>query len=80
MITIYNGLSDEELLRKLNERDRSASPLLQELCNRLEARIDRDNGASMGLGMRTGCPVCEAPLLADFDIDNDVFNLKVNKP
>ena len=80
MITIYNGLTDGELLRKLNERDRSASPLLHELCNRLEEYMDRDNEENTSLKLRTHCPVCEASLVADFDTSNDVFDLKVNKP
>ena len=76
MITKYNGLSDEELLRHLESRDRTASPLLQELIIRFQHKMEHPDVASND---HVECPVCEASLIVDTDLSNDLYNLKVNK-
>ncbi len=72
--TKYGNLLDEELLKHVADV-RARSPIIEELCLRLEAKIhnvviDTDSDA------RVECPACEAPLLADYDSENGMFTIK----
>ena len=71
--TKYSTLSLDELLRLVEDR-RSQSPIIDELCNRLEnvtASVLPDSNT------RVECPICEANLEADYDEANTMFTIKV---
>ena len=71
--TKYGYLSIDELLRLVEDR-RDKSPIIDELCNRLEnteASILPDSNR------RVECPICEAELEADYDEANTMFTIKV---
>ncbi len=74
VITKYSNLSDSELLLKLNG-SRNHSDVLEELCQRLEDKIQQ--APKQELHNKAICPVCEATLFVDDDAGIDSFNLKV---
>ena len=72
--TQLKHLSNEELLRLLEDK-KYHSPIILELCNRLEnIGIDAE---LEGVNARAECPVCQASLTVDLDIGNKLYNLKV---
>ena len=72
--TQLKHLSNEELLRLLEDK-KYHSPIIFELCNRLE-NIDIDAELE-GVKNRAECPVCQAALLVDLDIGNKLFNINI---
>ena len=58
-ITMLMNLTDEELLRMLHEK-RAASPVVSELCRRLETALE----GGEEVGGPCECPVCLAELSA----------------
>ena len=72
MIAAYKNLTDEELLLSLSDK-RHHSPLIDELCTRLEASIDN----AMGSDIELDCPVCLASLKTHIKSENDLV-LTVN--
>ena len=67
-------LTTGELLNLLEDK-KHQSPIIFELCNRLE-KIDIDAELE-GVNDRAECPVCQASLTVDLDIGNKLYNLKV---
>lgn len=74
--TKYSHLSDDELLNLVND-DRIYSPIIEELCKRLEAL--NGNHVSVDADHRAECPVCEAKLCVNYDEGNNNFTVEVNK-
>lgn len=72
--TKYANLSDDELLRQVEEA-RAHSPIVEELAKRLEAT--NGNHVSLDANHRVECPVCEAQLSADYDDGNNLFSLEL---
>lgn len=70
----YSRLTDDELLRYVDEK-RQHSPLIEELCKRLEHKHIVFSDANH----RVECPVCEAALEADYDEGNGMFELRIEK-
>lgn len=73
-MTKYNYLGDLELLSLFDEKA-AASPVIKELCDRLEKYVvpqdfykDTDE--------RVECPVCEAKLTVEHDETDNLFTLK----
>ena len=67
------SLQDDELLRELEEV-RYLSPVIRELCRRLELYVDKPEPVSG----RAECPVCQADLRCDYDYANEILSLQVN--
>lgn len=64
--TPYSNLTTKELISLLQIK-RGHSPIIEELCSRLEAKdFTPTNNYSE-------CPVCDAKLYVDFDTPNDKF-------
>jgi hypothetical protein len=74
---IGTHLTDEEALSALDEAA-GYSPVIRELCRRLEARIEKGH-AHQHANPRSECPVCGAGLLVEFDEGNDLFCVGVDK-
>lgn len=66
-------LEDDELLLHL-EDVRHLSPIIGELCLRLEKLIQQETPVTA----RAECPVCRADLRADWDAGNEILCLQVN--
>ena len=64
--------TNEELLHHLDER-RSQSPIIDELCKRLEPNAFTE---VKQINHRVECPVCTAQLEADLDEGNAMFTLR----
>lgn len=69
--TMLANLTDEELVRHLDEAA-GYSPVIRELCKRLEAKDDE----LTDMNTRTECPVCQAQIEVAADIDNTRYELK----
>lgn len=61
-----------ELLMHLDDR-RSNSPIIEELCSRLELKAS----FSKDVRHNVECPVCQANLEADFDEGNNMFTIAI---
>lgn len=59
-ITIYNHLTDDELLRHI-DLARHHSPIIEELAKRLESSQTGDDSGTKK------CPVCEAQVRVGYD-------------
>lgn len=71
--TKFDHLTDEEFVRSLHDK-RAQSPIIDDLCARLEQRID---DAPDDIDNEVCCPVCEAALkIADKD---GKLNLEVSE-
>jgi hypothetical protein len=70
MITKYAKMPTDEFLQMLTDK-RAMSPIIDELCTRLEVEdaIDKETN------MRVSCPACDAPLLVDLDQQNNLFTV-----
>ena len=72
--TKFANYTVDELLRLVDDK-RQHSPLIDELCTRLEAgaavQVDENSNH------RVECPVCEAALEADYDAGNSIFTLQI---
>jgi hypothetical protein len=66
-------LENDELLLQL-EVVRYQSPIIGELCRRLEELLKEEPPASA----QAECPVCQADLRADYDVNNEILSLQVN--
>jgi len=73
-ITPYSNYTDEELLAKADKAI-PYSPLITELCGRLEKASQISPDASP----RAECPACEAALLIEYDAGNELFEVKLQK-
>lgn len=71
--THLRNLSTDELLNLLEDK-KHHSPIILELCNRLE-KLDIDE-VLKGVNCRSECPVCQATLIVDLDIGNKLYDLK----
>jgi len=69
--TRFSNLTDEELMTELDSR-RHQSPVIDELCNRIES------GRLLGTetNHKVSCPTCDADLEVDYCAGNDMFNVK----
>lgn len=72
--TQYSRLTDEEFLTQIDSI-KNHSPIIIELCQRLENRIEKPKD----LHDRAECPVCQAKLIVDADHANDRYDLLVNR-
>jgi hypothetical protein len=66
-------LEDDELLLHL-EDVRHQSPIIGELCQRLEKLLRQETPVTA----QAECPVCQADLRADWDAVNEILYLQVN--
>ena len=62
--TSYSNHTDQELLQVLSEK-RQHSPIIEELCQRLESYMPVSQKET---NINADCPVCEAKLNVDIDI------------
>jgi hypothetical protein len=70
--TTFSNYTDDELLRLVDDK-RHRSPLIDELCTRLEAR--GDVAVQEDANAHVECPVCAAPLQAGYDSANNMFTI-----
>ena len=68
----FSNYTDDELLRLVDDK-RHRSPLIDELCTRLEAR--GDVAVQEDANALVECPVCAAPLQAGYDSANNMFTI-----
>ena len=71
--TNYSNYTDQELLQLLSEK-RAQSPIIEELCQRLEEyspAFDKETNIAVE------CPVCEAKLKIDVDV-SDLGNYQLD--
>ena len=76
-MTKFGYLTNSELLSMLHLK-RQQSPIIEELCSRLESHHDCvpfDDYS--GTENRVSCPTCESALLVDHCEDENLFNLTV---
>jgi hypothetical protein len=72
----WKHLTDEEFLRDM-ERKIDMSPVLEEFARRLQTKIDKaPNDAT---NCRVTCPACDAPLEVDFEVGNNLFEIRYDK-
>lgn len=71
--TTFTNYTDDELLRLVDDK-RYRSPLIDELCTRLEKR--GEVAVQEDANCRVECPVCTAPLEAGYDADNNMFTIQ----
>jgi hypothetical protein len=76
-MTTYTHLNDQELLNSLDDA-RHYSPVIGELCRRLEAKGELES-AITGANHRAECPICKGPLTVDYDAGNGLFELRIDK-
>ena len=72
--TKYSNLLDDELLKHVADV-RARSPIIEELCQRLEVKI-HSIVIAKDSNSRVECPACEAHLFADYDCGNGMFTIK----
>ncbi len=77
IITKYRNLSNKELLSWL-ESKRVSSPIIDELCSRIESMPETTNVITNVLA-HIECPVCEAKLKILEDENNEIYTLKEDK-
>lgn len=68
----YSNYSDKELLQVLSEK-RSQSPVIEELCQRLEEYspiFNIEENSNKEENIKADCPVCEARLNIIIDVSN----------
>lgn len=70
--TQYTNLSNTELLAKIDSV-RHLSPIIQELCKRLE----EGDLYSKDTNDRVECPICQGKLRVDYCGGNDMFKLHI---
>ena len=68
----FRYLEDDEFLREI-DNVRHASPIIEDLCRRLEEAIA---AAPVATG-KCECPICLASLRADYDGTNESLVLKI---
>lgn len=76
---MYRNLSDAELLNQLNDK-RYHSPVVDELCKRLEAKTLNEKmteGIEKSCNSKVDCPICLATLTVDFDDANSMLGLNI---
>lgn len=73
-MTTYTHLTDEEFLNTMDDA-RHYSPVIKELCRRLEARSETEVNLT-GANHRAECPICKGPLTVNYDVGNDLFELR----
>ncbi len=73
---MYRHLSNEEFLVLLSY-SRTYSPIVESLCNRIEelSLVKEQNVVSD----KVECPICKASLRVDFDLDNEIYQLKIGE-
>ena len=71
--TQLSHLTTPELLHLLDYK-RPLSPIIGELCKRLE-KADEDEG----MNHRVECPVCQSALEVEPDYGNSVYHIKVDR-
>lgn len=75
-----NHLTDEELLR-FTRAKADASPVIKELCVRLEAKLDEvedlEKKKTSNIVADFSCPCCEAQIVVEIDPeDNELISVK----
>ena len=74
METRYRHLADEEFLRICSDK-RHQSPIIEELCQRLEEYLGVDKPISDEIKLECkndfNCPICEAKFSVEFNPDDD---------
>jgi hypothetical protein len=70
--TSYSHYSNEELLRYVDDK-RGHSPIIEELCQRLEKKTLKEE--TQAANNNVECPVCESQLVVDYDQGNNIFDL-----
>lgn len=73
--TSYTRYTNKELLSLL-ENKRDNSPIIDELCSRLE-NIPEDIETTTDVLAYAECPVCEAKLKITEDKGNDIYSLTI---
>ena len=73
--TQYRSLTTEEFLSQIEEK-RQYSPIIQELCLRLEYKETHGNAQT---NPRIECPVCESQLKIAWDSENNLYDVEIDK-
>ena len=76
---MYRNLTDVELLNQLDSK-RHHSPIVNELCNRLEAKNLNEKmieSIEKSDNSKVDCPICLASLTVDFDDANCMLGLNI---
>lgn len=71
------SLTNDELLRHVDDR-RHMSPVIDELCKRLEIENDASDVLE-STNHKVTCVACDAPLRVDYDAGNQMFNIQFDK-
>lgn len=71
--TTFTNYTNDELLRLVDDK-RYRSPLIDELCTRLEKR--GEVAVQEDADFRVECPVCAAPLEAGYDECKNMFTIQ----
>lgn len=66
----YQGLSDREIVHMLYAH-RARSPLVDELCRRIEDNPDNYREADTEFSKLFGCPVCSASLYVSCTVEDN---------
>lgn len=74
----WRHMTDEEFFNWIEQEKGGNSPIMDEIIRRVEEsqltapRVDPD------CNRRVECPVCLAPLDADFDVNNNMFEVRIH--
>jgi len=76
MLTKYRTMDDQTLLN-LIDNVRHKSPIIEELCTRIEARPKEfyNQPEQIVLDVDDNCPVCQARLISNFNVLTDEYTL-----
>lgn len=72
--TVYRNYTDQELLQVLSDK-RHHSPVIEELCQRLE---EYSPVLQKETNIQKECPVCEAKIMIDIDVNgNGCYEIEI---
>jgi hypothetical protein len=75
--TTFTNYTTEELLRLVDDK-RTRSPLIDELCTRLEASADEAvDQVKEDTSHEAPCPICAAELVVAYDVAANKFKLNL---
>lgn len=74
LLTKYTNMTNADLVQHLTDV-RHASPVINELCTRLEDKPEEYSGFDFD----ARCPVCEADLTIAVDYSDKLFTLEIQK-
>ena len=71
--TKFSFMSDQEFIHSIEDK-KHLSPVIAELCRRLECRSEGNDSKADD---RVECPVCEAELRVELDEANDLYEIYI---